>query len=51
MPQNGVVVCVGRSGDIAPELGDLLNVDSGISGECLRTGTMMRCDDASRDFT
>jgi TonB family protein len=50
MPQNGVVVCVGRSGDIAPELGDLLNVDSGISGECLRTGTMMRCDDASRDF-
>lgn len=50
MPQDGVVVCVGRSGDIAPELGDLLNVDSGISGECLRTGTMMRCDDASRDF-
>ena len=51
MPQNGVVVCVGRSGDIAPELGDLLNVDSGISGECLRTGTMMRCDDASGIFT
>jgi TonB family protein len=50
MPYDGAVVCVGRSGDIAPELGDLLNVDSGISGECLRTGTMMRCDDASRDF-
>ena len=50
MPRGGEVVCVGRSGEIAPELGDLLNVDSGISGECLRTGRIMRCDDASRDF-
>jgi TonB family protein len=50
MPRGGEVVCVGRSGELAPELGDLLNVDSGISGECLRTGTIMRCDDASRDF-
>ncbi len=50
MPRDGAVVCVGRSGDLAPELGDHLNVDSGISGECLRTGTIMRCDDASRDF-
>ena len=39
-----------RSGETAPELGDRLNVDSGISGECLRTGVIMRCDDASRDF-
>ena len=50
MPRDGVVVCVGRSGETAPELGDRLNVDSGISGECLRTGMIMRCDDASRDF-
>jgi TonB family protein len=50
MPRGGDVVCVGRSGELAPELGDLLNVESGISGECLRTGTIMRCDDASRDF-
>ena len=50
MPKGGEVVCVGRSGELAPELGDLLDVDSGISGECLRTGTIMRCDDASRDF-
>src|SRR6266849_5946826 len=50
MPRDGVVVCVGRSGETAPELGDRLDVDSGISGECLRTGTIMRCDDASRDF-
>jgi TonB family protein len=50
MPRDGVVVCVGRSGEIAPDLGDRLSVDSGISGECLRTGRMMRCDDAARDF-
>jgi TonB family protein len=50
MPRNGVVVCVGRSGETAPELGDRLDVDSGISGECLRTGVSLRCDDASRDF-
>ncbi|HMJ23862.1 MAG TPA: TonB family protein [Terriglobales bacterium] len=50
MPQAGVVICVGRSGDIAPELGDRLAVDSGISGECLRTGRIMRCDDAATDF-
>ncbi len=50
MPRDGAVVCVGRSGETAPELGDRLNVDSGISGECLRTGMSLRCDDASRDF-
>ena len=50
MPRDGVVVCVGRSGETAPELGDRLNVESGISGECLRTGVIMRCDDATRDF-
>src|SRR6476646_3164360 len=50
MPRDGVVVCVGRSGETAPEIGDRLNVDSGISGECLRTGVSLRCDDASRDF-
>ena len=50
MPRDGVVVCVGRSGETAPELGDRLDVDSGISGECLRTGVSLRCDDASRDF-
>jgi TonB family protein len=50
MPRDGAVVCVGRSGETAPELGARLNLDSGISGECLRTGVIMRCDDASRNF-
>jgi protein TonB len=50
MPRDGAVVCVGRSGETAPDLGERLNVDSGISGECLRTGVSLRCDDASRNF-
>src|SRR5882724_920196 len=50
MPRDGVVLCVGRSGETAPELGVALNVDSGISGECLRTGRSLRCDDATRDY-
>jgi periplasmic protein TonB len=50
MPRDGAVVCVGRSGDTAPELGALLDVNKGISGECLRSGMILRCDDAARDF-
>jgi TonB family protein len=50
MRQDGVVVCRGRSGDAAPELGAHLSLDSGISGECLRTGKTLRCDDTLKDF-
>jgi protein TonB len=50
MRKDGVVVCVGRSGDSAPELGTRLSVDSGISGECLRTGKVLRCDDTEKDL-
>jgi TonB family protein len=46
----GVVICQGRSGDTAPGLGTRLSVDSGISGECLRTGEAVRCDDTSQDY-
>jgi TonB family protein len=50
IPRGDAVECVGRSGEAAPELGARLNVDSGISGECLRTGRILRCDDASRNL-
>ncbi|MGB2605391.1 MAG: TonB family protein [Candidatus Sulfotelmatobacter sp.] len=46
---DGVVVCRARSGDIAPELGAALNVESGISGECFRTSSVLRCDDTQND--
>jgi len=50
MRRDGAVVCVGRSGDTAPELGARLSVDSGISGECLRTGKTLRCDNTQKDY-
>jgi TonB family protein len=50
MLRDGVVICLARSGEMAPALGTRLGVDSGISGECLRTGQTLRCDDASKDY-
>jgi len=44
-----LVVCRARSGDIAPDLGSPLSADSGISGECLRTATILLCNDAETD--
>jgi len=46
---DGLVICRARSGDIAPELGAALNVESGISGECFRTSSVLRCDDTQSD--
>lgn len=45
----GVVICRARSGDTAPPLGAKLDVDSGVSGECLRTGRSQRCADTLTD--
>jgi TonB family protein len=47
---NGVVVCRARSGEAAPEVGSQLSEKSGISGECLRTGKTLRCDDTQKDY-
>lgn len=46
---NGVVLCRARNGEIAPEFGAPVNVDSGISGECLRTGMTLVCHDSEED--
>jgi TonB family protein len=45
----GVVICRARSGDSAPPLGAKVDVDSGISGECLRSGKSQRCNDTQND--
>src|ERR1700720_79665 len=50
MQRDEQVICLGRSGESAPELGARLNIDSGISGECLRTGRTLRCDDTQKDY-
>src|SRR5215470_1638346 len=45
----GVIVCRARSGETAPPIGSPISAESGISGECLRTATMLVCHDAMAD--
>ena len=45
----GVVLCRARCGELAPDLGSYVNANSGISGECLRTATILVCEDAHSD--
>jgi len=47
--RDNLVVCQARSGDMAPELGSELDADSHISGQCLRTGGTLRCQDTDND--
>ncbi|MBZ5663761.1 MAG: TonB family protein [Acidobacteriia bacterium] len=49
MWKEGAMVCRARSGDTAPPLGARLSVDTGISGECLRTGKVHHCADTEND--
>jgi len=44
--QGTVVLCRARSGATSPPLGAQLDADFGISGECLRTGKALRCEDS-----
>lgn len=43
------MVCRARAGCDAPPLGAQLEIGSGFSGECVRTGQLLRCDDAETD--
>ncbi|HEV8525619.1 MAG TPA: TonB family protein [Terriglobales bacterium] len=47
--REGEMTCRARSGDIAPPLGAPVSADSGLSGECLRKGQTLHCDDADTD--
>src|SRR5207244_13358324 len=33
-----------------PSLGAQLSINSGLSGDCLRTGKTLRCDDTEKDY-
>jgi GAF domain-containing protein len=48
-PSSTGMVCIARAGSDAPGLGARLQVGSGFSGECVRTGKVLRCDDAEID--
>jgi putative methionine-R-sulfoxide reductase with GAF domain len=43
------MVCRASAGPSAPELGTRLQIDSGLSGESVRTRQILRCDDAEHD--
>jgi hypothetical protein len=43
------MLCHASAGSNAPELGALLSAESGLSGESVRTGQPLRCDDAESD--
>jgi hypothetical protein len=43
------MVCLASAGPDAPPFGTRLYVGSGFSGECVRTGRSLRCDDSETD--
>jgi TonB family protein len=49
MWKNGAMVCRARSGNPAPALGARLSAETGISGECLRSGKVQNCTDTEND--
>ena len=49
LAHHGSMMCRASVGSSAPALGSRLDVNSGFSGECVRGGLPMRCDDAESD--
>ncbi len=49
LAQVSEMICVASAGPHAPGIGIQLNVGSGFSGECVRSGTLLRCDDSETD--
>jgi putative methionine-R-sulfoxide reductase with GAF domain len=47
--QGGEVVCRAASGSSAPDRGARLEIKTGLTAECLRSGEMMRCDNVALD--
>jgi len=43
------MICRAAAGPDAPPVGARLHVGSGFSGECVRTGRLLRCDDSEND--
>lgn len=49
LERDGEMVCRATSGPTAPQLGARMDAESGLSGECMRTRRVLRCDDAMTD--
>jgi len=50
LAEDNLIICRASAGQIAPEPGVRLDVNSGFSGACFRSGTIVRCDDAEYDL-
>jgi GAF domain-containing protein len=46
---SGTMICRASAGETAPPVGATLQIGSGFSGECVRTGETLRCDDTETD--
>ena len=44
------MICRAHAGEPAPPLGAAVDVKHGVSGECVRTGRLIRCDDTESDM-
>jgi TonB family protein len=49
LERGGEWVCRASSGENAPQLGARLDTESGLSGACVQTRTVQRCDDAQSE--
>jgi TonB family protein len=49
LERDGEWVCRASAGSSAPQLGARLNAELGLSGACVKTQTVQRCDDAQND--
>src|SRR5271168_3381414 len=49
LAEGDAIVCRASAGTIAPDAGVRLDPNSGFSGECLVSGSIVRCDDAETD--
>ncbi len=43
------MICRARSGELAPPLGYPVDIQHGLSGECVRSGLLVSCDDMEND--
>ncbi len=48
--EGGEMICRASAGPSAPEVGSELHMNSGLTGESVRTRQILRCDDAESDF-
>ena len=49
LTEGSSMICRATAGEDAPGLGARFSVGSGFSGECVRTGELLRCDDSETD--